>query len=193
MGFLDPEGMCPVEVDGEPCRISEFGLYEMRQYERMRPEAYDDACGKATCEGRHGNMTIGYGHKIVRGENFPARITQGQAESLFQRDVAEKVNPSLDRVNVYLNQNQVDALGDFIYNAGSGAFASDVLPLINKGDFAGATEMMNRYTKMTINHEKVTAPGLVRRRADEVRLFNNPMPLGCEISDWINKGVCRKW
>jgi GH24 family phage-related lysozyme (muramidase) len=41
------------------------------------------------------------------------------------------VNGSLDKIKIDLTQNQIDAIGSFIFNVGSGAFAKGLLPHIN--------------------------------------------------------------
>ena len=82
----------------------------------------------------------------------------------------------MDRVTTPLTQNQVDALGSFIYNVGPGNFARSVLPALNAGDYEGATAEMAQYSKGRNQRtgELAALRGLVRRRREEIALFNAP-------------------
>jgi len=121
-----------------PYTMSERGLSHLKQYEAFIDTVYDDAAV---------NETIGYGHLVTAGEKFPGRITEAQGSALFREDVREIVNPELEKVRVPLNQNQVDALGSFIYNTGPRSFERSVLPHINAGEFGQATAAMAEYTR----------------------------------------------
>jgi len=151
-----------------PYTMSESGLADLKYYEAFVDSAYDDGAG---------NQTIGYGHLITEGEVFPATITEPQATRLFKSDVKEIVDPSLQKVRVPLNQNQIDALGSFIFNTGPRAFERSVLPYINAGDFEQATAQMAQYTRGRNQRtgEKVVLRGLKKRRAKEIETFNTPV------------------
>lgn len=156
-----PAGRPPVH------RMSEPGLAKIRVHEAFRSKTYDDAAG---------NRTIGYGHMLRTGESFPNGITEAQGRELFRDDVADIVQPALDDVKAKLNQNQTDALGSFIYNAGPGSFRRSVLPAINAGDFEQAAAEMEQYTKGRNQRtgERRELNGLVQRRQAEIELFNTP-------------------
>ena len=151
-----------------PYTMSEGGLTHLKDYEAFVDSAYDDGAG---------NQTIGYGHMITEGEEFPNSITKAQGSELFRGDVHEIVNPSLKKVQVPLNQNQIDALGSFIFNTGPRSFERSVLPHINAGNFEQATAQMAEYTRGRNQRtgEKVVLRGLEKRRAREIEMFNRPV------------------
>jgi|ERR1035437_4882628 GH24 family phage-related lysozyme (muramidase) len=70
-----------------------------------------------------------------------------------------------------LTQHEFDAMVDFTFNAGCHAFTtSTLLKKVNRGDIAGAANEFPKWTKA----KGRVLPGLVRRRADERRLFLKP-------------------
>ena len=150
----------------EQRRVSAEGLRRIRAAEALIERVYDDGIG---------NLTIGYGHLVQPGESFARGVTEQRASDLLAEDVARVVNPALDRITVPLTQNQVDALGSFIYNVGPGNFARSVLPAVNAGDFERATAHMAKFTRGTNQRtgELVTLRGLERRRRDEIMLFQS--------------------
>jgi lysozyme len=145
-------------------RMSPDGLRRIREDEAFVARVYDDGVG---------NQTIGYGHALQPGESFSAGIAEPKARDLLADDVSRIVNPALDRVTVPLTQNQIDALGSFIYNVGPGNFARFVLPSLNAGDLERVTAQMADFTRGTNQRtgERVALRGLQRRRADEIALF----------------------
>jgi lysozyme len=153
-----------------PKRMSEAGLARIRQSEAFIARPYDDGAG---------NLTIGYGHLIRPGENYSGGITQAQADALFRQDVARVVNPALDRITIDLTQNQVDALGSFIFNVGTGGFLKNILSYLNTGNLEQATSHMLQFITgrdVSSGRRKVLR-GLLTRRQFEVALFKNPVPL----------------
>lgn len=148
-------------------RMSARGLERIRKSEAFVSKVYDDGVG---------NETVGYGHMLRPGESYAGDITVAQAETLFAEDVSRIVDRSLERIRVPLTQNQVDALGSFIYNVGPGNFARSVLPALNDGDHERATTAMARYTKGRNQRtgERMAMRGLERRRREEVALYKAP-------------------
>ncbi len=68
-----------------------------------------------------GNLTIGYGHVIMEGEEFPDHITMEQADSLLRSDFGK----SLKLANMYLPNmrgSRKAAVTHFIFSKGIGAF-----------------------------------------------------------------------
>lgn len=68
-----------------------------------------------------------------------------------------------------LTQNQFDALTSFLFNCGT-AWLQSVGPLINSGDFAGATARM----KQCSTAGGVPNANLKMRRGIEANVFNSP-------------------
>jgi lysozyme len=154
----------------EPKRMSESGLARIRQSEAFMAKPYDDGAG---------NLTIGYGHLIRAGENYRAGITEAAADALFRQDVARVVNPALDKITIELTQNQVDALGSFIFNVGTGGFLKNVLSYLNSGDLEATTSHMLQFItgRDAKTGTRRVLRGLLTRRQFEVALFKNPTPL----------------
>jgi len=153
-----------------PKRMSDSGLARIRQSEAFMARPYDDGAG---------NLTIGYGHLIRPGENYSAGITQAAADTLFRQDVARVVNPALDRITIELTQNQVDALGSFIFNVGTGGFLKNILSYLNAGKLEEATNHMLQFItgRDARSGRRQVLRGLLTRRQFEVALFRNPVSL----------------
>lgn len=170
--FREPRGAitAPLANGTAPKRMSDSGLARIRAREAFMPKPYDDGAG---------NATIGYGHLIRKGEDYSAGITEAEADRLFRQDVERVVNPALDRITIDLTQNQVDALGSFIFNVGTGGFMKSILPHVNAGEQEGVTSRMLQFvTGRDVNGgRRRVLRGLLSRRRFEVALFNNPTPL----------------
>jgi len=135
---------------------SELALTE--QFEGCRLTAYQDQAGV---------WTIGYGHTGI-GVKAGLTITQRQAEALLTSDVASSAAYVNSAVVAKLNQDEFDALVDFVFNIGSGAFAgSTLLKDLNANDFASAANQFDRWDRAG---GRVVA-GLLRRRQTEAALF----------------------
>lgn len=92
---------------------TELGKEQIRKHEGLRLTAYDDGAG---------NLTIGYGHKIV--SDIPNKITREQAEELFRSDLAIAEAAVNRSVRVPLTSAQFDALVSLVFNWGGGEFLS---------------------------------------------------------------------
>jgi lysozyme len=160
----------PTAAAPVPLRMSDSGLARIRGSEAFSARVYDDGAG---------NPTIGYGHLIRPGENFSGGITQAQAEALFRQDVERVVNPALDRITIALTQNQVDALGSFIFNVGTGGFLKNILSYLNAGKLEEATNHMLQFItgRDARSGRRQVLRGLLTRRQFEVALFRNPVSL----------------
>ena len=150
-----------------PYRMSPRGLERIRQREAYVARVYDDGVG---------NRTVGYGHMLRHGESFPQGLSMAEAEELFAKDVDRIVSPVLDRIKVPLTQNQVDAIGSFVFNVGPGNFSRSILPNLNRGDHEGVVASMFRFVtgRNQRTGERVTLRGLLKRRQEEVALYRAP-------------------
>ena len=133
----------------------------IKEFEGFKAEAYKCPAGI---------WTIGYGwtHGVKEGDT----ITESEASELVQKEVdtiAGQIATALgDNVFQQLNENQVSALIDFVYNLGIGTFKqSSLFKNIMAGDFNAAGEVFDLYVK---GGGKVL-PGLVRRRKAEKSLW----------------------
>lgn len=146
---------------------SPVGIQMIKDFESFRAKAYKDPVGV---------WTIGYGSIIVNG--VPVRpgqvITEPEAVLALQRDV-QTIERALGRLIIpTLTQNQVDALVDFCYNLGVGAFTRSTLRgRINSGQPIDAS-LFTRWNKARDREtgKLVTLAGLTRRRQAEFVLFS---------------------
>lgn len=117
-----------------------------------------------------GVWTIGYGH--TRGV-FPAQAcTAEQALQWLKADCYDAEDSIDRRVLTPLNQNQYDALVDFVFNVGDHQFASStLLKLINADrlELAGFEFLKWKYDNGQV------VQGLANRRAREKQLFETPV------------------
>lgn len=112
--------------------------------------------------------TIGWGETI--GVYQGMTCTQEWADSELLKDLTHAGLIVSRYVDVALNQNQFDALCDFVYNEGEGNFChSTLLKRLNAGDFAGASA---QFLVWDYANGQQSA-GLERRRKAEQTLFNS--------------------
>lgn len=143
-------------------RLSANGLALVKEFEGLRLKAYKCPAGV---------WTIGYGHTSSAGKptvDAELVITKEQAEDILKRDLTQYEDCVREQVQIGITQGQFDALVDFTYNVGVGAFAkSTLLKRINAGRF---DEVPAEFMKWTKGGGK-ELPGLVRRRRAEVKLW----------------------
>lgn len=133
----------------------------------LKAEGRSHGNGKYIDQG--GYQTIGYGHLIVPGENFPDKLTDSEAEDLFRKDLSKFTNAINSNVSAKLNQNQYDALTSLIFNVGENY--QGVYDVVNSRK--DNPEDINRLFKEFITTNKQISNGLINRRNQEVELFNN--------------------
>lgn len=133
------------------------GIELIKMCEGFRAEAYICPAGK---------LTIGYGST----ENvFPGMvITEYEAETRL-REHLNGIEIKLNSLGLIINQNQFDALIDFIYNLGWGNFTSStLLHLIQMNSFDPAIRFeFSRW----VHANGMVLSGLVTRRQLEVDLY----------------------
>lgn len=130
----------------------------IKKHEGLRLQVYDDGVGF---------MTIGYGHKLQKGESY-RRIEKAMAEKLFCADIAAAEQHITRAVQVPLNENQFGALVSWVFNLGGGALrSSTLLKKLNGGDYPLVPGEMMRWV---LAGGRPLA-GLIHRRAAEAALF----------------------
>lgn len=118
-----------------------------------------------------GVQTIGIGHVIRSGENFPPAITHERALELLQQDVKIAEDAIGTHVKVPLTQNQFDALVSFTFNLGTGALSSStLLKQLNAGKPDAAADEFLKWCKAGGKDNQ----GLLNRRKSERELFLRP-------------------
>lgn len=133
------------------------GYKLIEQFEGLTLTVKGDAGGK---------QEIGYGHDLLPGEAWPDGITQAQAQELLIEDVGQ-CEIAVDRLGWPLTQNQYNALIDFSYECGVTA----LMELASHGQ-SQVTTQLPRWVHAHVNGQLVELPGMVARRAAEVKLYN---------------------
>jgi RHS repeat-associated protein len=144
-------------------QISANGLKFIEQHEGFRGKIYPDQAG---------HKTIGYGHKILPGEDFSKGITKPQALALLKSDVKDPVAEVNAALGGPVAQNQFDALVDLAFNEGqvSVATGNEMMRAINGGGAGEANFTAYRYIHK--NGRAVVDQGLLDRREDEWLLYS---------------------
>lgn len=154
-----------------PTDVSPALKAHIKSSERLMLRAYFDAAGVPT---------IGWGHiKTVTAADVRRGrvISETEAQRLFEADLDEAEMAVRTYVKVNLNQNQYDALTDFVFNLGPGNLrASTLLKKLNAGDYGAVPTELMRWTKA---RDPKTGKlrelrGLVIRRTYEAKLFAKP-------------------
>ncbi len=127
----------------------------------------EESCALVAYQDPRGIWTIGYGHtgpEVVQG----LTITQQQANDYLSQDIQTSSDAVNRLVAVKITQGEFDALVDFVYNVGVGAFEnSTLLRMLNAGDFAGAADQLLRWDYAG----RVVLAGLLNRRILERQEF----------------------
>lgn len=148
-------------LTGSPTTVSDAQVLRTQNREGFKLYVYADSGGV---------LTVGYGHTgaDVNALGLGAAITTAQALQWLNQDLNNAAQRVLNTVTVNLNQNQLDALTDFVFN--TGRTNSDLFSVyVNNGDWDGAqTFLRNHYiTDSAGNHLN----GLVDRRNEEADLL----------------------
>lgn len=134
---------------------------------KFRPEPAQDPAG---------NWEIGWGHKLA-GPSYPAAPLNALAAEVLAR--ADLTSAALDVCNVLgaaatalLTDRQYAALVDFTFNEGGDKFAGSTLAtLVKAGQYASAGTQFPKWVYAHVKGQAVVLPGLVRRRAAELVLW----------------------
>ena len=126
--------------------------------EAYRQFPYDDGFG---------NMTVGYGHLILPGEDFSAGISQTDSVVLLRKDMSKAELIVSREVKVEMTQGEFDALCDAVFNMGDFLKSSTLLKMLNAGDTADAEQQLQRWDMAGGKH----LSGLHARRIKEMALW----------------------
>jgi lysozyme len=147
-------------------QLSAAGLELIKRSEGFRSHVYNDVNGFAT---------IGYGHRLLGSESFPAGLTEQQASEILACDVRDAEQAVERLVKVPLAQGQFDALVDFCFNLGAGRLASStLLKILNSGRYQDAAEQLLRWD-IAGGTENAA---LKARREAEHKLWNTRSAIG---------------
>lgn len=140
-------------------QTSSTGIELIKLNEGFRGAAYTCPAGK---------LTIGYG--TTHGVKPGMTVTEQQAEMMLKKHLIGIEN-QLNSLGLRINQNQFDALVDFIYNVGWGNFIQSTLLRLIKANPQNPN-IANEFRKWRLGGG-VVLPGLVRRREAEIKLYNS--------------------
>jgi len=152
--------------------MSIAGRQVLKLCEGLRLHRYADAAG---------NASIGYGHKLLPSEEvgsfvrigeekvpFSQGLSMKDANRLLEHDLESREQAIEHLVPQDLTQGQFDALVDFVYNVGVGAFCSSgVLRRIRAGELERVPEEFKRW----VYSDGKLLHGLVDRRRSEIALW----------------------
>jgi len=117
-------------------------------------------------------LTIGFGH--TRNVKPGMVITREKAKELLLEEMFEFAADVKNLVKVNLTQNQFDAIVSLVYNVGTTSFRnSRSLKRLNSGDYEGFVNGAFHPTLGWVKQKGKILKGLVRRRADEARIFKD--------------------
>ena len=142
-------------------KITPQGLALIKHYEGFSPSIY-------VCAG--GYPTIGYGHVVLKDEDFGDGITPAWADELLRHDVRSAERAVLRHINVPLTDGQFDALVSFTFNLGAGALQRSTLRrAVNREAHADVPAQLRRWVWAGGKRLR----GLVRRREAEALLYTS--------------------
>ena len=147
--------------------LSSKGLDFIKRHEGYSDKVYEDSAG---------NPTIGYGHKILPGEDFSQGITKAQALTLLKQDVQGAVVDVNAALKVPVTQNQFDALVSLRFNAGPVSVlpGNEMMRAVNAGHVTQSNFTAYRYVH--VNGRAVVSQGLLNRREAKYQMFSGGGP-----------------
>jgi GH24 family phage-related lysozyme (muramidase) len=127
-----------------------------------------------------GVLTIGYGTISNKQLGINVRpgmvISKEKAVEWMRVELRQQEQWMANLIKVPLTQYQWDCLDSFVFNVGIGNFKrSTLLKKLNKGDYASVPSELLKWTKARDRrtNKYVTLRGLLNRRNDEARMWNN--------------------
>lgn len=116
--------------------------------------------------------TIGVGHRLLPGEDYPNGITRVQADDMLAHDLAKAEACVWSFVDPNIGQNMFDALVSLGFNIGTAAErVSTVAKMMQAGAYAAAADAFLMWNKVERDGTLVVSANLTRRRATERAVF----------------------
>lgn len=127
-----------------------------------------EGCRLTIYEDSRGFPTIGYGHKILPGEDFSAGMTQQEADVLLASDLSDLEESAMDAVAQYMALNEVrqGVVLDMLFNLGLAGFSAfkRLIAALNASDFVtAANEMTNSAWYSQVKSRAIDDVNLMRR------------------------------
>jgi len=115
-----------------------------------------------------GYPTVGYGHVVLKGDNFQYPLSEEFAEQLLSKDLAKTEMLISPMIEVDVHPYMLDALISFSFNVGAFAFrASTLRKKLNNSEWYDCADQFLRW--VYAGYKKLN--GLKRRRQAERELF----------------------
>lgn len=162
-------------------KLSNKGTKWLKDIEKLRLKPYDDQSGKEITAWVKG-ATIGYGHLIAKSDwkTYKDGITEKEASTLFDKDLAPYVKVVKSKVTAKVTQNQFDAMVILAFNIGESGFkSSSVLKLVNDPKAKTSYKDLESAWKAWNKSQGKVMKGLKNRRNAEWDIYS--------------KGVYNKW
>lgn len=137
-------------------KTSASGVDLIKRFEGFRLTAYD-------ANPPHGDLTIGYGHKLLPTEHY-GKVTEEFATRLLVSDIEMAEKRVNDWISFQLSQNQFDALVSLAYNLTYSSWKKAASRL-NGG------QSPETVFPLYVNAGGVRLSGLANRRAAELKFY----------------------
>lgn len=122
-----------------------------------------------------GNLTVGFGHLVKKGEDFSGGLDQQGALELLAKDMQSAFSTVKSLVHVKTSDHQQKALTDLAFNIGAEAFSkSTLLKELNAGHYDAAQKRFADFDKAHVNGHLAVVAGLQARRDAEAKQFGTP-------------------
>lgn len=144
-------------------QINQKTLDLIKNREKWCPKAYDDG---------YGYWTIGYGHKIIKGDGYHkgSQITLKEGLKLLRKDLDWAESCIVKNVKVPLNDNEFGALVSWTFNIGCPqATSSTLIRELNNGKKNVVCDQLLRWNRSNGQ----VSNGLIARRKEECALFKS--------------------
>lgn len=149
--------------------VSDIGIELIKHFESCKLQAYEDSGGIWTIG--WGATTYPNGKKVQKGD----KITQQEADDLLVYHINQKKTLVLGRVNRDLQQQELDALVSFAYNAGTGYYSGgryyDYNIWVNVNNRLEGADMRRYWESLAVTAGGKKLAGLVRRRKAEAEMY----------------------
>lgn len=161
-GTFSPDAPDALEQYGGfviPKTTSQNGIAFIQNNEGFKNVPYTDSNGKQK-----------WGYGTPYDPSMGLSITKLDATNALVNWLASEVEPYINQyVTAPIDQNQYDALADFVFNVGGPAFQnSTLLKMLNALNYSGASAQFAQWALSAGQHSNV----LAQRRANEQGLFN---------------------
>lgn len=138
-------------------KSTNYAILLIKSFEQLRLNSY-------LCPA--GVWTIGYGH--TDGVNQGMLITEKTADGFLKQDI-RNAEHCINQMDVYLTQEQFDALVSFVFNVGVQAFNTSTLKkkILKNPNDPTIDDEFRRW--VYAGNKKL--PGLIKRREQEIQLY----------------------